>query len=183
MRESGESHGLPLTGDEGGQREREVARHDVADEGGRRLRRYTYLITIAVFLACNAVVFGGLWMSGVNLETLYRTPDVFDPGKDICLRQSWHKVRGMAQPIQLCYEWINTSDPSGLTHTFQPDTAVVKGADGRLYFDYGPRVDYRLFLVVVFVVGVLAASIKIQRAMIDHFRSRLDEEGDLRIIR
>lgn len=146
-----------------------------SEEPAWRVRRYAYAVTVAMIVACNTVVFGGLWLSGVDLETLYRTPDVFNPNQDICLRQSWHKVRGMEQPVQLCYEWINTSDPSGLTHTFQPDTIVVKGADGKLYFDYGPRVDYRLFLVVAFVVGVLGACIKLQRTMIERYRRRLEE--------
>jgi hypothetical protein len=138
-----------------------------------RLRRYTTLVTVGLILGCNAIVLLGIWGSGVNLESLFRTPDVFNPGKDICLRQSWHKVTGVEQPVRLCYEWINLSDPSGETHTFQQDTAVVQGADGALYFDHGLRADYRLLLFAAFVLAVLVGGIAAKRYLIARYRIRL----------
>jgi hypothetical protein len=139
----------------------------------KRLRRYTQGVSAVMILACNAVFLLGLWGSGVNLDTLWRTPDVFNPDKDICLRQSWHKVSGVEKPVRLCYEWINTADRSGKTHTFQQDTAIEKGADGRLYFDHGPRVDYRLFLLGAFVAVIVAGGIVAQRQLIARYRKQL----------
>jgi len=148
---------------------------EALDEAGtKRLRRYGHAVTAAMILACNAVFLLGLWGSGVNLDTLWRMPDVFNPDKDICLRQSWHKVSGVEKPVRLCYEWINTADRSGKTHTFQQDTAIEKGADGRLYFDHGPRVDYRLFLLGAFVAVIVAVGVMLQRHLIARYRKQLE---------
>src|SRR2546429_7683009 len=110
-----------------------------------RVRRYTYRVTAILIVVCNAVLLLGVWVSGVNLDTLFTTPDRFNTAKDICVRLSWHKVAGVERPVQLCYEWINLSDPSGDTHTFQAETQVVKGGGGKLYYDGGVGGDYRGF--------------------------------------
>jgi hypothetical protein len=138
-----------------------------------QLRRYTTVVTVALILGCNAIVLLGIWGSGVNIESLLRTTDVFNPAQDVCLRMSWHKVAGVEQPIRLCYEWINLSDPSGKTHTFQEDTEVVQGADGNLYFDHGLRGDYRLFLFATFVLAVLVGGMATKRYLIARYRTRL----------
>jgi hypothetical protein len=142
-----------------------------------QLRRYTTVVTVGLILGCNAIVLLGIWGSGVNIESLFRTPDVFNPAKDICLRLSWHKVAGVEQPVRLCYEWINLSDPSGHTHTFQQDTEVVQGADGNLYFDHGLRADYRLFLFAAFVLAVLLGGVAAKRFLIARYRIRLGLVG------
>jgi hypothetical protein len=139
----------------------------------QRLRRYTLVVTVCLIVMCNAIFLLGVWGSGVNLETVLKTPDVFNPTQDICLRLSWHKVSGDAQPIRLCAEWINLSDPSGETHTFQRDTQVVKGADGNLYFDHGLRADYRFFVFTGSVVGLVALGIAVKRLLIARYRVRL----------
>ncbi|MBM4124079.1 MAG: hypothetical protein FJ246_03850 [Nitrospira sp.] len=144
------------------------------EERARRLTRYTYGVSAAMILLCNAVFLLGLWGSGINLDGLIRTPDLFDPARDICLRLSWQKVTGAAEPVRLCQEWINLSDPSGDTHVFQRDVAVVQGADGKLYFDQPARVDYRLFLLGAFVVAVIAGGLKLKRHLIARYRLRLD---------
>jgi hypothetical protein len=138
------------------------------------LRRYTARVTASLILLCSGFYLLGVWGSGVSLESLFRSPDRFNPAKDICLRVSWHKVVGVEQPVQLCYEWINTADPSGHTHTFERETEVVKGADGKLYYDDGARVDYRFFLLVAFLVSVLALGMRAQRWLIARYRSRLE---------
>lgn len=149
------------------------------DEGkAHRLRRYRYGVTAVMILLCNAVILLGVWGSGVNLDQLVRMPDLFDPTKDICLRVSWHKVAGLDQAIRLCSEWINLSDPSGDTHQFQRDTTVVQGADGKLYFDHGSRVDYRLFLLGAFVVAAIALGIMLKRYLIARYRARLETQGN-----
>lgn len=138
-----------------------------------RVRRYSYRVTVGLIVLCNAVLLLGVWASGVDLEELFATPDRFNPAKDICLRLSWHKVDGLARPVQLCYEWINLSDPSGETHKFQPGTQVVKGADGKLYYDDGVRMDYRVFVLGAFVAAVVALGIVLKRYLIGRYRGRL----------
>lgn len=144
------------------------------EQRSRRLRWYTLAVTVVVILLCNGVLLLVVWASGVNLDRMVRTPDEFDPTKDICLRQGWHRVAGMDRPIQLCQEWINLSDPSGETHTFRRETKVVQGADGKLYFDHGALVDDRLFLLAAFLVLVVAAGIALERYLIARYRLRLE---------
>jgi hypothetical protein len=148
-----------------------------SDQSLRQLRRYTISVTVLLILACNSVFLLGIWGSGVNLDSVFRTPDIFNAAKDICLRQGWQKVAGMEKPIRLCSEWINLSDPSGETHKFQQDTAVVKGADGHLYFDRGLLADYRLFLFAGFVAALVAGGIAVKRYLIARYRARLGLAG------
>ena len=86
-------------------------------------------VSMAVMIAaCNLLILLGVWISGVNPDALFTEPDHFNQSRDVCLRHSWHKVAGVQEPVRLCYEWINLSDPSGNTHVFQPDTDIVLGA-------------------------------------------------------
>jgi hypothetical protein len=143
----------------------------------RRLRRYSVLVTLALIIVCNAVILLGVWTSGVNLDGLLRAADRFDPGRDECLRYNWRKVSGVQQPVRLCYEWINLSDPSGNTHTLQADTDIVLGADGKLHYAQGERVDARLFLLLAFIGAVLAAGMAASKFLIGRYRTRLDIPG------
>src|SRR5438034_10730840 len=70
----------------------------IRDEQVPGLRRYTLIVTVTLILTCNAILLLGIWGSGVNLDSIFRTPDIFNPSKDVCLRLSWHKVAGIAQP-------------------------------------------------------------------------------------
>lgn len=150
----------------------------VDDDKAGKLRRYSYGVSAALILACNAVFLAGLWGSGVNLDALIRTPDVFDATQDVCLRFTWHRVIGAEEPVQLCHEWINLSDPSGKTHIFHKETKVVRGGDGKLYFDHGAQVDYRLFLLAAFVAAVIALGVTAKRHLIARYRMRLDMQGN-----
>jgi hypothetical protein len=143
------------------------------DRQDPRLRRYSLIVTLAMIVVCNAVFLAGIRWSGVNLDELIRTPDLFNPRKDVCLRMTWQQVEGDNRPVQLCSEWINLSDPTGNTHSFQKGTEVVKGGDGKLYFDHGVRVDYRLFLFGAFVLAVFAFGLLLRRYMIRRYRMRL----------
>jgi len=147
---------------------------DPAEPHAKRLQSYTHRVTTGLFVLCNGVIVLAVYASGVNLEDLFRSPDLFNPTKDICLRYSWHKVNGLAQPIRLCYEWINLSDPSGRTHTFQRETEVIQGADGKLYFDHGGRFDLRVLILGVIVLAVVAGGVSLKRYLIERYRLRLD---------
>lgn len=156
-----------------------TAQTDGEPEGdwkAEKLRRFSLIVTIALIVLCNAVFLLGLWGSGVNLDSLIRTPELFNPAKDVCLRLGWHRVAGVDDPIRLCNEWIQLSDPSGDTHKLHHETKIVKGADGRLYFDYGALVDYRLFFYGIFVAAVIAAGLVAKRYLIARYRLRLAGE-------
>jgi hypothetical protein len=146
----------------------------------RRVRRFSVLITLALIVLCNAVILLGIWASGINLDGLFHTPDRFSLSRDVCLRYNWHKVSGVQQPVRLCYEWINLSDPTGNTHTFQENTDIVLGADGKLHYEHGGRVDPRLFVLLAFVGAVLALGMAVSRRLIARYRLRLEASSNTR---
>lgn len=145
-----------------------------ADQRDRQVRRYATRVTIGVTVLCNSLFLIGVWASGVDLDRLIRMPDEYDPRQDVCVRFAWHRVAGLEEPVRLCSEWINLSDPSGNTHQFQRDTAVVQSADGKLYFEHAPRVGYRLLVIVVFVILVIAFGMVLNRYLIARYRLRLE---------
>ena len=149
----------------------------IPEEQDPRLRRYNLIVTAVLIVLCNAIFLLGVWGSGVNLDELIRTPDLFNPTKDVCLRLKWQKIEGNDERIQLCSEWINLSDPSGNTHSFQKDTEVVKGGDGKLYFNHGVQVDYRLFVFVGFVIAIIVSGSLLRRHLIRRYRRRLETAG------
>ena len=144
-----------------------------AEQRDSQVRRYGSRVTIGVILLCQSVLLVGMWLSEVKLEHLVRTPDVFNLEEDVCVRFGWHRVAGVERPVRLCSEWINLSDPSGETHKFHRDTAVLQGADGKLYLDHGPRVDYRLLVLVVSVLLVIGLGMMLNRYLIARYRVRM----------
>jgi hypothetical protein len=147
----------------------------ITNEQQAQVRRYGLWVTIGMMVLCNAIFLGGMWLTGIRLEQLIRIPDIFNPLQDICLRFTWHQVEGDDQPVRLCSEWILLSDPSGETHTLQKETEVVKGGDGRLYFDYGAQVDYRVFLFGAFVIAIIIFGIWLKRYLIRRYRMHLQQ--------
>jgi uncharacterized membrane protein (DUF485 family) len=144
------------------------------DLRNKKVRRFASAVSIVLMVVCNAVFLFGIWVTGVNFERLVRTPDIYDPVHDICLRLSYRNVPGAANPVQFCSEWINLADSSGKTHTFEKDAQIKQGADGKYYFDYGPLVDYRLFAVVAFVAAIIITGIRVQRHVVNRYRMRLE---------
>ena len=118
------------------------------------VRRFARVVSLAMIVLCNTIVFVGLWASGINLDELVATPDVFNSKQDICLRLGWQPVTGATDPVPLCSEWIHLSDPSGKTHQLQRGTKFRQGQDGQYCVDLGGLADYRLLLSVLGGVGV-----------------------------
>ena len=105
-----------------------------AQHRARKIRRFTIGVSLAMIILCNAIVFVGLWASGINLDELAMPPDIFNSKQDICLRLGWQTVAGAAEPVRLCSEWINLSDPSGKTHQLQREIKFRQGPDGGQYY-------------------------------------------------
>lgn len=139
-----------------------------------QVRRFTSGVTLVLIVLCNAVFLVGLRVSGVNLDELVKTPDLFNPQSDICLRLTWQRLAGAPDPVRLCSEWINLSDPTGKPHMLDKDTKVKQGADGRYYVDTAVRADYRLMAFVGFVGAVIVSGVVIRRYLVNRYRLRLD---------
>ncbi len=139
------------------------------------VRRFARLVSLGLIVICNAIVLIGLWASGINLDELAVTPDVFNSKHDICLRSAWQPVAGTADPIRICSEWINLSDPSGKTHQLQREIKFREGPDGgKYYVDQGEHADYRLLLLVLVVVAVIALGVVAKWYLVSRYRLRLE---------
>ena len=139
------------------------------------VRRFARVVSLAMIVLCNTIVFVGLWASGINLDELVATPDVFNSKQDICLRLGWQPVTGAADPVPLCSEWIHLSDPSGKTHQLQREIKFRQGPDGGQYYvDQGEHADYRLLILVLVVVAVIALGLVAKWYLISRYRLRLE---------
>ena len=140
----------------------------------RKVRRFTVGVSLAMIVLCNAIVLVGLWASGINLDELATPPDVFNSKQDICLRLGWQSVTGAADPVRLCSEWINLSDQSGKTHQIQPGIKLWHGPDGQYYVDRGVHADYRLIILVLVVVAVIAFGLVAKWYLVGRYRLHLE---------
>ena len=140
----------------------------------RKVRRFTIAVSLAMIILCNAIVLVGLRASGINLDELVTTPDVFNSKQDICLRLGWQSVTGAVDPVPLCSEWISLSDPSGKTHQIQREIKLRHGPDGQYYVDGGGRADYRLLILVLVVMAVIALGLVAKWYLVGRYRLRLE---------
>ena len=140
----------------------------------KRVRRFAIGVSLAMIVLCNAIVLVGLWVSGMNLDELAATPDIFNSKQDICLRLGWQSVTGAVDPVSLCSEWINLSDPSGKTHQISREVTLRHGPDGQYYVDRGGHADYRLLILVLAVVAVIALGLVAKWYLVGRYRLRLE---------
>ena len=138
------------------------------------VRRFARVVSFAMIILCNSIVLVGLWASGINLDELAATPDVFDSKQDICLRLGWQPVTGAAEPVPLCSEWIHLSDPSGKPHQLQRELTFRQGPDGQYYIDRSERADYRLLVLVLVVVAVIVFGLATKWYLVGWYRLRLE---------
>jgi hypothetical protein len=105
---------------------------------------------------------------------LMKTPDFFNAKQDVCLRITWQSMPGANEPVRLCSEWLNLSDPSGTTHYLQPDTKLKKGPDGQYYVDQGIQADYRLLILMLFVAVIIIGGVWAKWFLVNRYRLRLE---------
>jgi len=139
------------------------------------VRRFARLVSLVLIIICNAIVLVALWASGINLDELVATPDVCNSKHDICLRFAWQPVAGTADSISICSEWINLSDPSGKTHQLQREVKFREGPEGGQYYvDQGEHADYRLLILVLAVVAVIAFGLVVKWYLVSRYQLRLE---------
>ena len=139
----------------------------------RRVQRYTHFVTIGLFVGCNALLFAGLWVSGVDLEAALAKPELYDPSNGHCVGVQWKKVVGAEGLVKICQEWIDFSDISGQTHSLAADRALAMGADGNLYFRGQSSENYRLIALTIFAIVVMAGGMWLKRQLIAKYQVRL----------
>jgi hypothetical protein len=150
---------------------------DSDEKQAAKIRRFATLVTAGLIVFCNVVLLFGVWVSGVNLDELVKTPDLFNAKEDVCLRLTWERVSGAVDPVRLCSEWINLADPSGEPHHLPKDIAVRQGPDGQYYFDRSVRADFRLLGLALFVGAVLLFGLWARRYLVSRYRLQLGLAG------
>ncbi len=144
------------------------------EERAAKVRRFSRMVTAALIVFCNVVLLVGVWATGINLDELANTPDVFNAKEDVCLRLTWERVTGAPDPVRLCSEWIKLTDPSGKPHHLAKDIAVRRGPDGQYYVDPGVRADFRLLALALFVGVVLVLGMWARRYLVSRYRLQLE---------
>ena len=139
----------------------------------RRLQRFTHIVNIGLILGCNAFLFLGLWVSGVDLEAALAKPELYNPANGACVGVQWTKVNGVEGLVKVCTEWIDFSDISGQTHSLPPGRTLAMGADGNLYFPGQSTENYRLIALMIFAIVVMASGMWLKRQLIAKYRVRL----------
>ena len=145
----------------------------------RKVQRFSLIISLVLMVLCNAVLFAGFTLSGINLDDLVRTPEFFNAKQDVCLRLAWRSVPEVNDPVRLCSEWLNLSDPTGTPHVLAPETKLKKGLDGQYYVDQGVQADYRLLMLIFFVTAIIIGGIRAKWFLVNRYRLRLEStDGD-----
>ena len=143
------------------------------NSGDRRLIWYTRGVTVALIFVCNGLLVLGWWVSGVNLEAALSKPAIYDVRSHYCVGVKWMKVEGVGQPMKVCAEWLDLSDPSGVTHTIRPGHALTVGVDGALHYADQRNEDYRLMGLVLFVILVFGAGMWTKHYLITRYAMHL----------
>lgn len=144
-----------------------------------KIQRFSLIISLMLMVLCNAVLFAGLKLSGINLDDLVRTPEFFNAKQDVCLRLAWRSVLEVNDPVRLCSEWLNLSDPTGTPHYLAPETKLKKGLDGQYYIDHGVQADYRLLMLIFFVTAIIIGGVRAKWFLVNRYRLRLEStDGD-----
>lgn len=69
----------------------------MTDVGRRadKIRRFSLGVSLALMVLCNAILLLGLRLSGINLDDLVKTPELFNAKQDVCLRLTWQSPPGV----------------------------------------------------------------------------------------
>ena len=148
----------------------------MSDEACRlsKIQRFSLIISLVLMVLCNGVLFAGFRLSGINLDDLMRTPEFFNAKQDVCLRLTWRSVSEVNDPVRLCSEWLNLSDPTGTPHYLAPETKLKKGLDGQYYIDQGVQADYRLLMLILFVIAIIIGGVRAKWFLVNRYRLSLE---------
>ena len=137
-----------------------------------RMGWFTSGVTLFLIVVCNALLMGGLWVSGVDLEFVLAKSDLYDPQNGHCVRVVWAQVRGVDGLIQVCSEWLDTTDLTGKVHLLRLDEPLAMGEDGNLYYERLRETDYRLLGLILYTIVVIVSGMCMKHRLIGWYRSR-----------
>ena len=142
-----------------------------------RFRWFRLGITLVLIIVCNALLLGGLWVSGLDLDFVLTNSELYDPVSSYCVRVAWKKVLGVDSPVQVCSEWLDTTDPTGQVHKLRRNEPLAMSSDGNLYYPNARKSDHQLLGLLVFTVAIIFAGMWVKRFLINWYQLRLYVSG------
>ena len=138
-----------------------------------RFRWFSFWITLLLIIVCNGMLLGALWASGLDLDFVLTNSELYDPASGHCVGVAWMKVSGVDSPIQVCFEWLDTTDPTGQVHTLRINEPLTMGPDGNLYYQNARNADLQLLVLLVFTIAVIFSGMRLKRFLITWYQLQL----------
>ena len=138
-----------------------------------RFRWFSFWITLLLIIVCNGMLLGALWASGLDLDFVLTNSELYDPASGHCVGVAWMKVSGVDSPIQVCSEWLDTTDPTGQVHTLRTNEPLAMGPDGNLYYQNARNADLQLLALLVFTIAVIFSGMRLKRFLITWYQLQL----------
>jgi hypothetical protein len=140
-------------------------------------RLYRYRVTGVLVVACSAVFLGGVWLSGLDLNSTFHPSRFFDPKEHVCLRTGWFDTtRGEPGRVELCKEWIDLTDRTGQTNVLDTHYLdVYKDGAGEVHAQMTYPVSFRLVLMIGFLSAILWIGRKVLLLLLNRYKARLME--------
>ncbi len=137
-----------------------------------KIERYRYRTLWMIMLGCSGTFLSGIWLAGVDMETLFERQEKFRPAESHCIRTGWIRAAEEEQLVRVCNEWVNLSDPTGRVHRLQ-GAELVKRPDGSYEIQYKERINYRLLAMIGFVVLISFIGHQLHHYLIERYRTKL----------
>ncbi len=137
------------------------------------LRWFRRGVTLSLIVVCNLVLLGALWMSGLDLDFVLTNSELYDPEFGYCVGVAWADVSGVEGPIQVCSEWLDTTDPTGRVHTLRSGEPLAMSTDGNLYYENARNADHWALGLLLFAVGVIYLGMRTKRVLLTWYEARL----------
>ena len=116
-------------------------------------------------------------MSGLDLDFVLTNSELYDPASGHCVRVTWKKVLGMDSPVQVCSEWLDTTDPTGQVHKLRRSEPLAMGSNGNLYYLNARKADRQFLGLLAFTVLVIFLGMWVKRFLINWYQLRLSASG------
>lgn len=141
-----------------------------SESGFRWFRRG---VTLGLIVVCNLMLLGALWFSGLDLDFVLTNSELYDPESGHCVGVAWADVSGVEEPIRVCSEWLDTTDPTGRVHTLRSGEPLAMSDDGNLYYLNARNADNRVLALLMFVVVVIYLGMRTKRVLLTWYEARL----------
>ena len=141
-----------------------------SESGFRWFRRG---VTLGLIVVCNVVLLAALWGSGLDLDFVLTTSELYHPESAHCVGVAWADVSGVDGPIRVCSEWLDTTDPTGRVHSLLAGEPLAMSVEGNLYYENARNADQWALGLLLFTVAVIFLGMWTKRVLLTWYETRL----------